>query len=74
MAHVELKEYRAAKRRLLEAMDMFGQMDAARVMEITQEITLLGHSGLDYASSEGKYTLESLPRKRFSGLQLMCRL
>ena len=37
-----------------------------------QEIALTGQSGLDYASSEQKYRLTSLPGESFSGLQLMC--
>ena len=35
------------------------------------EIAILGQSGLDYASSEQKYRLASLPGETFSGLQLM---
>jgi hypothetical protein len=33
---------------------------------------MLGRSGLDYASSEKKYTLRTIPDEPFSGLQLMC--
>jgi hypothetical protein len=33
---------------------------------------MLGRYGLDYASSEPKYKLRSLPDKQFSGLRLMC--
>jgi len=29
---------------------------------------------LDYASSEKKYTLQSIPGEQFSGLQLMCMM
>lgn len=35
------------------------------------EIAILGQSGLDYAASEEKYTLESIPGETLSGLQLM---
>ena len=38
------------------------------------EIALLGRSGLDYASAEKKYALQSLPGEQFSGLQLMCMM
>ena len=32
----------------------------------------MGQRGLDYASSDQKYTLHSLPGEQFSGLQLIC--
>ena len=57
---------------LLSALERFEEMDDSRVREIAFEIALLGRSGLDYASSEQKYGLQSLPGEQFSGLQLMC--
>ena len=35
-------------------------------------LSLLGQSGLDYASPDKKYTLKTLPGESFSGLELMC--
>ena len=57
---------------LLDALQRFDGMDDTRVREIAFEIALLGRSGLDYASSEKKYRLQSLPGEQFSGLHLMC--
>ena len=39
---------------------------------VSREIALLGSSGIDYASSETKYSLASIPNEKFTGLQLMC--
>ena len=36
------------------------------------EIAVLGMGGLDYASSDKKYRLNSIPAEEFSGLELMC--
>jgi len=42
------------------------------VREITTEIALLGVNGLDYASSEAKYSVRSLSdEKKYSGLELI---
>ena len=38
------------------------------------EIGMLGQRGLDYASPDQKYTLESVPDEKFSGLHLMCMM
>jgi hypothetical protein len=57
---------------LLDALKRFASMDAGQVRAIAFEIALLGRSGLDYASSEKKYTLRSIPGETLSGLQLMC--
>jgi len=56
----------------LDALKRFENMLDSQVIQIATEIAMLGRSGLDYASSERKYTLRSLPGERFSGLQLMC--
>lgn len=56
----------------LDALQRFSDMIDSHVFQIVSEVALLGQSGLDYASSEKKYTLPSLPGERFSGLQLMC--
>lgn len=52
--------------------DLFVDMDPVTIRQIASEIALVGMNGLDYASSEQKYTLRFLPGEQFSGLQLMC--
>jgi len=56
---------------LLDALQRFDQMEESEVQQVAFEIAMLGRSGLDYADSEKKYTLRSLPGERFSGLHLM---
>jgi len=56
----------------LGALERFDPMPDDQVRAIAFEIALLRRSGLDYASSDQKYTLQSIPGERFSGLQLMC--
>ena len=57
---------------LLGALERFEDMAQDQVFAIGSEIALLGRRGLDYASSDAKYTLNSLPDERFTGLQLLC--
>lgn len=57
---------------LLGALERFDGMPQDAVVRVTAEIAMLGRTGLDYASSDRKYTLASLPGEQFSGLQLMC--
>jgi len=57
---------------LLSALERYDKMPIEKVREITFEVGLLGRSGLDYASSEKKYRLRSLPDEQLSGLELMC--
>jgi len=47
-------------------------MTDREVLEIASEIAMLGRAGLDYASSDKKYSLTSIAGERFSGLHLMC--
>ena len=56
----------------LSAWQRFEKMNRDDILKIVSEIAILGQSGLDYASSEQKYRLASLPGESFSGLQLMC--
>jgi hypothetical protein len=56
----------------LSALNSFEDMSQEEVRYVVAEIALLGRSGLDYASAEKKYTLQTLPGEPFSGLQLMC--
>ena len=57
---------------LLSALERYDKLPVDKVREITFEIGVIGQRGLDYADSEPKYTLQSLPGENFSGLQLMC--
>jgi len=57
---------------LLSALQRFDKLSVEKVREITFEIGLVGQRGLDYASSDKKYTLRSIPGESFSGLEMMC--
>jgi hypothetical protein len=58
---------------LLDALQKFDGMPLADVQNITAEIALIGMTGLDYSSSDAKYTVRSLSSdKKYTGLQLMC--
>jgi hypothetical protein len=56
----------------LSALRQFENMNREEIQQIVGEIALLGARGLDYSSSDKKYTLNSLPGEQFSGLELMC--
>lgn len=56
---------------IVAAMERFEELQKKQVQQIAFEIGVLGMSGLDYASSEKKYQLNSLPGEKFSGLELM---
>jgi hypothetical protein len=61
------------KRYLLDALQRFDGMPLEDVRDITAEIAIIGTTGLDYASSEAKYSVRSLSSdKKYSGLKLMC--
>jgi len=47
-------------------------MPVEKVREIAFEVAVAGQSGLDYASPDKKYTLQTIPGETFSGLQMMC--
>ena len=57
---------------LLDAIKRFKAMTPQQVRKTSFEIALLGNSGFDYASSEEKYEVDSIPGEKFSGLHLMC--
>ena len=57
---------------LLSALQRFEKMSDDEIYKISSEIALLGSSGIDYASSDTKYSLASIPNEKFTGLQLMC--
>lgn len=56
---------------LLGALQRFAGMPRSDVERVGMEIGLLGMEGIDYASSEQRYTLRALPGEVFSGLHLM---
>ena len=56
---------------IVAAMERFEKLQKKQVQQIAFEIAVLGMSGLDYASSDKKYKLNSLPDENFSGLELM---
>ena len=57
---------------LLDALQRYAGMSPDRIRAVASEIALLGQEGIDYASTDKRYTLKSLPEKSFSGLHLMC--
>jgi tetratricopeptide (TPR) repeat protein len=56
----------------LDALKRYDTMPVEKIKEIASEIGMVGRNGLDYASSDQKYILQSLPDEKFSGLHLMC--
>ena len=65
------EKYPAAVWFLLDALQRYAPMDVEQVRAIAFEIATLGRSGLDYASPDKKYTLQTIPDESFSGLHLM---
>jgi Tfp pilus assembly protein PilF len=57
---------------LVDALQRYRELPLERIRAIAFEIAVLGRSGLDYASQDQKYTLNSIPGEKFTGLQLMC--
>jgi Tfp pilus assembly protein PilF len=58
----------------LGALERFEGMPLDDVREIALEIGMVGIDGIDYASSEAKYTLRSLPGERFTGLHMLAMM
>lgn len=56
----------------LDALKRYDTMPAEKIRELAFEISMVGRNGLDYASPDQKYNLQSLPDEKFSGLHLMC--
>lgn len=56
----------------LDAFKRYDAMTPKQVRDVAFEVALAGQGGLDYASSDEKYTLRSLPDRKFSGLHMMC--
>lgn len=57
---------------LMEAMDRFANLTDEEVKTVAVEIALMGQEGIDYASPDARYSLKSIPKTKFSGLELMC--
>lgn len=66
------EKYPAAVWFLLDALNRYARLETEEVRAISFEIAMVGRSGLDYASSEKKYFVKTIPDEQFSGLQLMC--
>jgi len=66
------KLHPAAVWHLLSAMRRYDKLPVATVREIAFEVGLLGQTGLDYASTDKKYALRTIPGESFSGLEMMC--
>lgn len=62
----------AATMYMVSALKRFKSMSEGQIREVAQEIAITGLTGLDYASSDLKYSVNALPGERFSGLQMMC--
>ncbi len=56
----------------LDALKRYDTMPVEKINEIASEIAMVGRNGLDYASPDQQYSLQSLPDEKFSGLHLMC--
>lgn len=57
---------------LLAALERFDRMTPDAIHGVALEIAQLSQVGLDYSSSEAKYTFTACPGETFTGLQLMC--
>ncbi len=56
----------------LDAFKRFDGMTPEEIRNVAFEIALLGRNGLDYSDPAEKYTLRTIPNRKFSGLHLMC--
>jgi len=66
------EKYPAAVFYFLDAFKRFDTMTSDEIRNVALEIALIGRDGLDYASPEEKYELNTIPNRKFSGLHLMC--
>lgn len=55
----------------LGALQLFEGMLPEEVKAVTFEIAMAGTDGIDYSSPEERYTLQTLPGRRFTGIQLL---
>src|SRR6266498_1739356 len=56
----------------LDAFKRFDSMTPEEIRNVAFEIALIGRAGVDYASQEEKYELNTIPNRKFSGIHLMC--
>jgi hypothetical protein len=56
----------------LGALERFEGMSENQIRMIGFEIGLVGQDGIDYASPDRKYSIDSIPGESFTGLQLLC--
>jgi Tfp pilus assembly protein PilF len=57
---------------LLGTLERFEKLTEEQIKQIGLEIGIRGMDGIDYASSDKKYTLKAFPGETFSGLQMLC--
>jgi hypothetical protein len=62
----------AAVWHLLSALERYDPLPIQQVRDITFEVAKIGETGIDYASTDKKYTLRTVPDEVFTGLQLRC--
>jgi len=61
----------AATMYIVDALQYFEDKSIDEIRKIGFEIGMLGRSGIDTDNSEKKYSLKSIPEKKFSGLHLL---
>lgn len=57
---------------LLNALSRFEKLTDEQVKQVGFEIGTRGMEGIDYASTDRTYTLNTFPGETFSGLQMLC--
>jgi hypothetical protein len=65
-------KYPAAVMHLLSALQRFDKLSVVEIRDIAFEVGMLGQKGLDYNDPTQKYTMQTIPGEKFTGLQLMC--
>src|SRR5699024_5090424 len=61
----------AATMYIVDALQYFEDKSIDEIRKVGFEIGMLGRSGIDTNNPEKKYSLKSIPDKRFSGLHLL---
>ncbi len=59
---------------LVDAINLFAEQERDFIQRVSFEISMLGTYGLDPSDPERKYSLKSLPGRKFSALQLLAIL
>jgi hypothetical protein len=65
-------KYPAAVMHLLSALQRFDKLSVDEIRDIAFEVGMIGQKGLDYNDPTQKYTMQTIPGEKFTGLQLMC--